>query len=611
MQGKVKKKEKVETQYFASKNPTAQKPRMAGEKDKVSAILFDAEKKTWLNFTKPSKIISTHNLDEVLDCLQNVESEALNNNFYAVGYVSYEASPAFDAALKVKDEKNFLPLIWFALFEKYEVIDLPTVEKQGCYFKEWKMSVTRKEYDKGIAEVKHNIYEGNTYQVNYTTRQYTEFNGNPFDLFCELAHTQKAKYSTFIDCNEFSICSASPELFFIHDDKKIVSKPMKGTAKRKFILEKDKCQVEWLHNSVKNRAENVMILDMIRNDIGRIADPGTVCVPIKFQIEKYPTVWQMTSTVTAVTNKKTIDIFKALFPCSSITGAPKANTMKIISELEATPRGVYTGALGFISPDNRAQFNVAIRTVVVNKKDGIAEFGVGGGIVWDSTDKDEYEECQIKTKFLNERQKDFCLLEALLWTRSEGYFLLDYHLRRIKRASEYFDYSINIEAVVKKLEILKDNFLGDKYKVRLLIDVFGNIKSEFSQLTENYKTGNPNVVIASEPINTNTPFVYYKTTNRSIYNKFKIDYPDYYDVILWNDKKEITETTAGNIVVEMNGNLFTPALNCGLLAGTFREYLLSVGKIKERIIKIEDLSGADNIYLINSVRKWIKLNVVK
>jgi para-aminobenzoate synthetase / 4-amino-4-deoxychorismate lyase len=581
------------------------------ENNITSAILFDAEKKAWLSFTNPVKIISTRNLDEVLDCLQKTEEEVSNNKLYAVGFVCYEASPAFDEALKVNNEKNFMPLLWFALFDKYEVIDLPIIKKQGKYFGEWEMSVTEEEYDKKIADVKHNIYEGNTYQVNYTTRQYADFKGgNPFELFCELAITQKAKYSTFIDCEDFTICSASPELFFSYNDRQIISKPMKGTAKRKFLLEEDKMQAEWLHESIKNRAENVMILDMIRNDIGRIAESGSVHVTEKFQVEKYPTVWQMTSTVEAKTSAKLTDIFKALFPCSSITGAPKAYTMKIISELENTSRGVYTGAVGFITPENRAQFNVAIRTLVINKKLNIAEFGVGGGIVWDSTDKGEYEECKIKSKFLNERQLDFSLLESILWTREEGYFLLDYHLRRIKRAAVYFDYPIDLENVIETLEKIKGFFEEDKYKIRLLVNVFGKIKCEFNSLPQNYKTEDPNVVIASESINTNTPFVYYKTTNRSIYNRFKEKYSNYYDVILWNKNKEITETTVGNLVIELNDGLFTPPLKSGLLAGTFREYLLAVGKIKEKRITIDELKEADNVYLINSVRKWIKLNVI-
>ena len=577
--------------------------------DKITAVLYDASHEKWLKFTNPSKVISTHNLDEVLTCLKNVDNEVYNNKLYAVGFVSYDASPAFDSALKVKNGNGSLPLLWFALFEKYEIIDLPLVNKQGIYFSNWKMTVSKEEYDRGIAGVKRHIYEGDTYQVNYTTRQNAEFKGNSFDLFCELAYTQKAKYSAFIDCSEFSICSASPELFFSYDGKQITSKPMKGTAKRKFILEDDQYQSEWLHNSIKNRAENVMILDMIRNDIGRIAEPGSVKVTEQFKVEKYPTVWQMISSVEANTKVSITDIFKALFPCSSITGAPKAYTMKIISELENTPRSIYTGAIGFISPKNEAQFNVAIRTVVVDKKVNVAEFGVGGGIVWDSTDKDEYEECQIKTKFLTQRQQRFSLLEALLWTREEGYFLFDYHLRRIKRAASYFDYAIDIEKIIENLESLKNDFLGDKYKVRLLVDEFGKIKTESIHLPENYKLKNPNVAIASESINTETPFVYYKTTNRCIYNKFKEKYSKYYDVILWNKNREVTETTVANLVVDINGELFTPPLKCGLLAGTFREYLLNVGKIKEKVITIDDLPKTDAVYLINSVRKWIKLDI--
>jgi para-aminobenzoate synthetase / 4-amino-4-deoxychorismate lyase len=577
--------------------------------NKVCAVLHDALKDRWLKFENPIKVISTFDILDVTDRLQEIENEVSNNNLYAVGYLCYEAAPAFDISLTVKNENSFLPLLWFALFDKYELVDLPTVDEQGQYFKEWEMSVSKEDYDRGIAAVKNNIYEGNTYQVNYTTRQYSEFNGAPFKLFCELAHTQRAKYSAFIDCEDFSICSASPELFFSFDGEKIISKPMKGTAKRKFILEEDKSQADWLHKSAKNRAENVMILDMIRNDIGRIAEPGAVSVSEKFQVEKYPTVWQMTSTVEAVTNKKMVDIFKALFPCASITGAPKAYTMKIISELETTPRGIYTGSVGFMMPNGDTQFNVAIRTVAINKKTDVAEFGVGGGIVWDSTDKDEFEECQVKTKFLSEPQKDFSLLESLLWTREEGYFILEYHLDRIKRAAEYFAYPLDCKNIVATLKSMEAEFDANKYKIRLLVDSIGGVKYEYNSLLGKNNIEEVDVIIASRHINTDTPFVYYKTTNRLVYDKIKNRYPKFYDVILWNTNKEITETTMGNLVVEVDGQYFTPPVCCGLLAGTFREYLLFLGVIKEKIVTIDELLNADNVFLINSVRKWIKLNV--
>ena len=221
-----------------------------------TAIIFDSELSQWKFFQNPVKVITTDRLEEVILCLNDVNNLDREKKFYIAGFVSYDASPAFDSVLNVKSEKNFLPLLWFGVYEQCSSIELPEIKKTGMFFRDWKMSVSKDEYDKGIAAVKHNIYEGNTYQVNYTTRQYSEFCGNPFLLFCEISNSQKAKYSAFIETEDFAVCSASPELFFTYKDNIIISKPMKGTAKRKYILEEDEYQAEWLHNSLKNRAEN-------------------------------------------------------------------------------------------------------------------------------------------------------------------------------------------------------------------------------------------------------------------------------------------------------------------------------------------------------------------
>ncbi|MCF7792130.1 MAG: aminodeoxychorismate synthase component I [Victivallales bacterium] len=581
------------------------------EKAESSAevVLFDAFTKRWIKFSNPVSIISTAYLDEVIKCIEDIELLVNRNNLFAAGFISYEASPAFDSALKVKSEKNFLPLLWFGLFESAQEFNFKPVDSLDSYFSRWDISVTKDDYDRAVAGVKHNIREGNTYQVNYTIRQFSDFKGDPFKLFCELVQTQKATYPVFIDTADFSICSVSPELFFLSDGSRLYSKPMKGTAARKYLLENDKLQSEWLHDSIKNRAENVMIVDMIRNDIGKIAETGSVKVPKLFEVEKYPTVWQMTSTVEAEINCGFKDVLKALFPCASITGAPKAETMRIISELESTPRGVYTGAAGFISPDRKTQFNVAIRTLSIDKRRGKAEFGVGGGIVWDSTDKSEFEECRIKTRFLEKRERHFYLLESLLWTAGEGYFLLDYHLRRVRRAAEYFDYEINVEKIGEGLEKITDNFTGSSYKVRLLVDSDGSVNYDFSLIRSGLNEISQRAAIADTPIDTDSPFVYYKTTNRAAYDFFREKYAEYDEVVLWNKRGEITESSVGNLVVKIDGNLFTPHLKSGLLPGTFREYLLSIGKIQERVITVNELKDAKDVYLINSVRKWVKLNV--
>ncbi len=570
-------------------------------------VIYDAEKHQWLSFTNPVKIIETDNIAEVLVKFQEVEESVKKDLLYAVGFISYEAASGFDSALITKNLSS-LPLIWFGLFNDYERIDLPAVQSSDKYFSDWKASVSKDEYNDAISKIKEHIRNGDTYQVNYTFRQFADYKGDAWKFFLELSLTQQGDYSAFIDTDKFTVCSASPELFFTYDKGRLTASPMKGTASRGMTLSEDIKQSEWLYDSEKNRAENLMILDMIRNDFGRVAVPGSVKVDKIFNTEKYPTVWQMTSTATAETDATITDIMKALFPCASITGAPKAYTMKIISELETSPRGIYTGSIGFISPENRAQFNVAIRTVVIDKQTKKAEYGVGGGIVWDSGDKDEYEECNVKTKVLKERQTEFSLLESILWTPGDGYFLLDYHLKRLSESAEYFDFKCNLKEVNKFLNEKIENYSQEPKKIRLLVDRNGKLSCQAVSILGNKKS-EPVIkaVLADKPISITDPFLYHKTTNRKIYDVFMKIFPEFDNVILWNSSREVTEFCTANIVVKLGGKLYTPPQKCGLLKGTFRQYLLDCKKIEERVITIDDLKTADEIFLINSIRKWQKV----
>ncbi|MEI6056318.1 MAG: aminodeoxychorismate synthase component I [Lentisphaerota bacterium] len=568
----------------------------------LKAVIYNSFASAWVRFENPSEVIQTSKLDAVVSLLEYVNRCAVEFKKYAVGFIPYDASPAFDSAMTVKENaKSELPLLWFALFDDYKAIEIPRTTTANNYFSDWTPSVSETQYNSSIAKIKDYIKAGDTYQVNYTLRQHASFKGEPWELFCELANSQRSRNCAFIETDDFAICSASPELFFTLKDGLITSKPMKGTTQRGLTLAEDKKQAEWLHNSRKNRSENIMIVDMIRNDIGRIAQAGTVKIPKVFEVEKYPTVWQMTSTVHAKTNKSVPDIMKALFPCASITGAPKVRTMVIISELEATPRGIYTGSIGFIAPDNSAQFNVAIRTVVINKKTSVAEYGVGGGIVWDSTNSDEYNECLIKTKFLSNPIPDFSILESILWTPDNGYFLLEYHLERMRKSAEYFDYPFDAEKI--KLLLNKEvTQPSEPLKVRLLLNIEGKVSVERSKLGQFKNT--ISVAISGVPVRKNNPFLCHKTTNRKLYEDIKSKHSSYDEVILWNEDGEVTEAITSNIVIKIGANLYTPPISCGLLGGTFRQYLLDKGEIAEKIIKLDELKSSDEIYFINSIRKF-------
>jgi para-aminobenzoate synthetase / 4-amino-4-deoxychorismate lyase len=379
----------------------------------------------------------------------------------------------------------------------------------------------------------------------------------------------------------------------------------------------------------------VMIVDMIRNDLAKIAELNSVTVPSLFDVEQYPTLWQMTSTVTAKTKASLTEIMTALFPSASITGAPKPRTMEIIRSLEKTPRNIYTGTIGFIAPNRQAQFNVAIRTVLVDKQTKCAEYGVGGGIVWDSASTSEYEECQIKARVLlnRDRVQPFALLETILWTPHEGYFLLDYHLQRLQDSALYFNFAVDLEEITRRLEKVANSLPDRLYKVRLTVKGGANTSlwetsldktppqecnREISQKVIQIETipfvpEKPakmiKLGIASAPIDLHNPFIYHKTTNRNFYERVLQDCPGYDDLILWNERQEITETCIANLVIKIKGKLLTPPINSGLLGGTFRAALLEKKEIEEAVIKLEDLKRCEAIYTINSVRKWQRANM--
>ena len=562
-------------------------------------VLHSAFQKQWLRFTQPEKVIATSSIDEVLVKLQEVNQLVQEQQLWAAGFLSYESAAAFDRILQTHQTTDF-PLLWFGLYQQPEIAEL--AESIAEFNLDWRPTITQEQYNSAIAKIKHYISCGDTYQVNYTTRLEAEFMGDPWQYFLGLAAAQQADYGAYLELPNFTICSASPELFFTLDGSEIVSRPMKGTAARGYTLTGDRAVAQWLQNSAKNQAENVMIVDMIRNDLARIARLSTVEVSSLFEVEQYPTLWQMTSTVKAQTKASLPEIMQALFPCASITGAPKPSTMRIIQELEPKPRKIYTGTIGYISPKNQAQFNVAIRTVLLDRVRNKAEYGVGGGIVWDSASASEYEECQIKARVLLSKIQQFDLIETMLWTPESGYFLLDYHLQRLQDSALYFDYSLDLDLITKKLIAVANGLKDYSHKVRLLVSQQGKIKIESSPFMAEPKT--LNLVIADRPVDISNPFLYHKTTNRSLYQQFQQSNTSHDDLILWNERQEVTETCIYNLVVQKDGELLTPPVECGLLPGTMRAYLLEQQKIKEAVIKLADIQQCEAIYLINSVRKW-------
>jgi len=591
----------------------------------------------WLHFSGPHKIITAQRLEDVLPALREIDGLIKVNDWYAAGFLSYEAAPAFDSILRVRaPEKTHLhlrqvqvsgrrersderssrsadearetefPLLWFGLYPAPRVMTLPKPDSAKETLT-WLPSTDRATYNSAIEKIRDYIANGRTYQVNYTMRLGAAFTGDAWDFFLHLAQSQN-NHAAYIDTGRYVICSASPELFFQLDGDTITCRPMKGTVKRGRTTLEDDEQSQWLKNSEKNRAENVMIVDMVRNDLGRIAEIGSVQVPELFKTERYPTLWQMTSTVTAKTRASLTEIFTALFPSASITGAPKVSTMRIISELETTPRRIYTGSIGHISPQRKVKFNVAIRTALIDREAQKAEYGVGGGIVWDSTSADEYAEALLKAHVLTEKQPEFSLLETMLWTPEEGFFLREKHIERMLDSANYFDFPISKEKIEEYLGQISSGF-NSPQRVRLLLDRNGKLNLEAAVFELAEHADRLKVGLAKRPIDSGNVFLYHKTTNRDFYESARKDAAGCDDVLLYNELGELTEFTIGNLVVELGGKLFTPPISCGLLPGTFRAHLLETSQIAERTIRVEELKDCAKIFLVNSVRRWQRVEI--
>ncbi|MFA5073341.1 MAG: aminodeoxychorismate synthase component I [Nitrospirota bacterium] len=564
-----------------------------------SVLLYNASDKQWLFFHHPLRIYAVYDVESVVSTLREIEHLVNVNHLHAAGFIAYETAPAFDPALVVRSPEDF-PLLWFGIYREPERITFPLLSQEHFTPLSWNPSISDEEYKTSFRRIKEYIQAGDTYQVNYSFRLMAPFSDDPWELFVHMIHAQGEGYGAFLNTERWAVCSASPELFFTWMSEQLRSQPMKGTAARGLWHADDLHQATWLVHSEKNRAENSMIVDMVRNDMGQIADTATVEASSLYSLEKYPTLWQMTSTITCKTRGGITDIFQALFPAASITGAPKIRTMQIIAELENTPRKIYTGTIGFLAPERKAQFNVAIRTVLVDRINRRAEYGVGGGIVWDSEMTDELQECRTKTKILFQPIPNFALVETILWTPPQGYFLLDDHLSRLADSADYFCRSLDIEIIREKLNSLARTLHSHPHRIRVVVPKDNPLLLETQRLLPLRQPYH--IRLAEKPVNSRDTFLYHKTTYRRIYDEARADCPGFDDVLLWNEKQEITESCIANLVVEIEGRLLTPPVCSGLLPGTYRSFLRKQGSITEEIITIQDLPRCSRLYLANSVR---------
>jgi para-aminobenzoate synthetase/4-amino-4-deoxychorismate lyase len=461
-----------------------------------------------LVFAEPSQIRYAKRLDEVLPLLEFAEARALAGD-YVVVMIGYEAAAAFDSALVTHEATEF-PLAWAAVFPGVAEVAESSDGEFGS--SDWQPRVSKDEYVQAVGKIRDLIAAGDTYQVNYSFPLTATFNGDAYAWYRELCVAQgSARYTAYLDLDRYQVLSLSPELFFERHGDRVTTRPMKGTVRRGRWLEEDEELARWLQHSAKDKAENIMIVDLLRNDLGKVSLPGSVHVSSLFQPERYETVWQMTSTVEATLRPNTslVELMSALFPCGSITGAPKIRTMQIIRELEPFPRGVYTGTIGVLRPGGDCVFNVAIRTVVIDKESRVATFGVGGGVTIDSTAQGEYEECLVKSRFLAQRPVEFELFETMLLEDGK-IFLLDRHLERLRKSAAFLG-MVFLEGIYTDLERIVSKHSKGNWKVRITLST----NSFSTDVTPAPTPKKVTVALARNAVDSSNRFLFHKTTNRN------------------------------------------------------------------------------------------------
>lgn len=563
--------------------------------------------------TEPREELVAKTIDDVRVVIERA-SAAAAEGYWVAGYVSYEAAPAFDPALSVRALPHE-PLAWFGVFGgcDAEPPAMSAGDSASYALSSWTPSMKQAEYREAFEAVRAHIRHGDTYQVNLTFGLSAAFNGDAEALYTDLLNAQRPAYGSHIWHGTRHVLSTSPERFFSIEGTRIVTTPMKGTARRGRWPQEDDEARSLLEASAKDRAENLMIVDLIRNDLGRIAAFGTVSVDDLFRVGMFPTVWQMTSTISAeiAPDISLVDTFSALFPCGSVTGAPKASSMAVIRDVENGPRGVYCGAVGFIPPGDGlsgASFNVAIRTVVIDDDDGIANYGVGGGVTWYSDVDDEYREAVTKSLALRRHEPVSGLFETVRWDPDGGWVLLDEHLDRLAASAAFFGIPIDIHSAREALHGAVEG-RAEPTRVRLTIGEGGADVSVAEAPATFYRsagvaTDAVALVIDLDPIDTTDPSLFHKTTNRKRYSVRSARHSDADDVVLVNEAGLITETTIANIAILVGDTWVTPPATDGLLAGVLRNALVADGALVEGSITVDDLRQAPAIARINSVRGW-------
>ena len=553
----------------------------------------------WRAYCHPVRILAASDSQTLADTLAEINGHVKAGG-EAAGFLCYEAGCALEPKLRPLLTGRSGPLCWFGLYDRAFAVDQPSIPHDDAeeIVQNCTSTITRAQYDTALEAIHHWILAGDVYQINFTYRVTLQSRCSPWRLFAALCHRHPVPYAAFVNTGSEQIVSLSPELFFEIREDHIVVKPMKGTADRGLTLEDDVRRAEALRVSEKNLAENVMIVDLMRNDLGRICRTGSVKTTRLFEVERFPSVWQMTSTVEGDLRDGTTpdSVVRALFPSGSVTGAPKIRAMELISELETTERGVYTGSIGYFAPA-QAQFNVAIRTAVMRGDQGF--LGVGGGITYDSSSLEEWKECLSKAAFLTHTTRDFKIIETLRWEAE--YWLLEDHLDRMRASAEYFGFQFDECRIREALDQITPRFEGHPHRVRFTLAQDGSLEIDHSELDI---TRLGRVRLSARTVLSSDRFLYHKTTHRKMYNEelaaARAAQCD--DALFFNERGELTEGTIHNVFVVTGALWRTPPITCGVLPGTYRAFVLrSCRDAREDVLTLKDLACADAIYLCNGV----------
>ncbi len=575
----------------------------------------DPENRTSYCFTDPREILQARSPAEVPALLERIE-ELTAKGYYAAGYLAYECGFHYEKIASLPPSVH--PIAFFGIYRRplifdhaNNTLDGDPVQHGDSHSQEAEneienlaLGIDAHRYADNVSVIKHHLHAGNTYQINYTTSYTFEYRGDPIALYCRLRGNQPVPYGALIRAGELTVASFSPELFFRTRGGVITTRPMKGTARRGISSDEDRLIQEQLRSDSKSKAENLMIVDLLRNDLGRICRPGSVRVKSLFDVERYRTLHQMTSTIEGrlIDAIRPSDLIRVLFPCGSVTGAPKIRSMQIINEVEQRRRGVYTGAIGMFAPGGDATFSVAIRTVELQGTHG--SMGVGSGIVADSDAGHEFAECKLKGAFLTKRYPVMELIETMLW--NNGYPFLEMHLSRLKASADYFHYALDPEDLRSRLLAAAGTLpAGTRHKVRMTVDAEGHAAITSTALPDSLDAGTGRLALSSRKTDSADVFLYHKTTSRGMYDDelLKARQAGFAEVMFCNERGEVTESAMSNVIIEREGRRFTPPVSAGLLNGIYRQHLLKLQQnLFERTLYPEDIISADAVFCCNAVR---------